>query len=138
MVYLTSNGTWTYWKVKANGAMSSENIARTCEGGGLLIPCYRKAGHSQNDERCEITFEAQSLSVQLPQVLSKLICRHNTPSSCPSLDGTFPYMANFDDGNSCGVYNGKWCAFGKSFSNLWAICVSRNGKKLVYNLFLFK
>ena len=115
-------GQWNYFKVKAEGRMTSSNVKATCEKNGLVNTCVGDKSCSYTTSDCTVTGLTGCDSPLID--ISRKSCNGGYPTSCPRLDGVFVYMASWPLG-ACGVISRDYCADGNDFSNQWALCAER-------------
>ncbi|XP_066267550.1 uncharacterized protein [Branchiostoma lanceolatum] len=120
-VYLFSINAWSFYKVSAQGQMTAENINRTCQAAGYVMPCPG-LGICQNSA-CVATSLDDCLNPMLE--VSTMICG-TAPDKCPQLYGVYAYAGSPWPGNSCGAEPGQWCTKGTDFYNKHAFCAKEN------------
>ncbi|XP_078581452.1 laminin subunit gamma-3-like [Branchiostoma floridae x Branchiostoma japonicum] len=129
-VYLTTIGSWSFYKVRASGPMTSANVKFTCEAAGMRYPCFASGRCTGGWTPDCIKYDDSFISCETHWVLSFHLCGHDNPYRCEPLDDTFVYMDDWwSDGSACGMkYNTDkwWCVTGADVNNLYALCADLN------------
>ena len=121
---LRTFGGWTFYKVPVPGVLSDTNVVAACAAAGLRTPCAGGSGCSFNNlAYCVITSEIGCGNPMYS--LSQAICGTSVyPSNCPATYNLFTYMGgSWSGGSACGALSGQWCVEGRSYSNMFAVCV---------------
>ncbi|XP_078575131.1 uncharacterized protein LOC144861237 [Branchiostoma floridae x Branchiostoma japonicum] len=109
-VYLTTQGGWSFYKVRTSGPMTNANVKATCEAAGMRYPCHSSAA--------------------LPFLSCRETCgAFEDFSSCQPLDDTSVYIPGWRSDNSAyGVdyetHTGD--VHGANYHNMYALCADIN------------
>ena len=127
--YLGSFGNWSFYKVKANGSMTSDNVKRTCENANLVNTCVGDSTCKYSTKGCVVT-SLTACGIAMGKELSQVICSSDDLRQCPELYDVYAYFPNWkEDGSACGVEKNElrvnYCAKGSHFFNKYALCASK-------------
>ncbi|XP_019639757.1 PREDICTED: fibropellin-1-like [Branchiostoma belcheri] len=127
--YLTTVGSWNFYKVQASGPMFNDNVKVTCESMGMRYPCY-----TSGSARCAfrwtsdcITYDHAGVECITLRVLSANLCgtTDGYGSYCQPLDDTFVYCPDYwSDGSAWGVdyETHTFNLHGADYNNMYALC----------------
>ncbi|XP_078612873.1 uncharacterized protein LOC144882755 isoform X3 [Branchiostoma floridae x Branchiostoma japonicum] len=126
-VYLTTFDNWSFWKIRATGQMTNDNVKATCEAAGMRYPGYRTGADGCREfywaSDC-ITFHHAECSML--DALSSELCGHTDGygSQCQPLDDTFVYIPGWSNDGAFGVdYDThRYGLPGAQYNNLYALC----------------
>ncbi|XP_078667238.1 uncharacterized protein LOC144909056 [Branchiostoma floridae x Branchiostoma belcheri] len=128
--YLTTVDGWSFFKVRAVGAMTNMEVKVTCEAAGMRYPCHGPGGPGCTrywTSDC-ITYDVDAgVSCYTHRVLSENLCGNTIPWHCQPLDDTFVYIPGWrSDDSACGVdYDTHtWCAPGADYNDMYALCAA--------------
>ncbi|XP_078661795.1 uncharacterized protein LOC144905857 [Branchiostoma floridae x Branchiostoma belcheri] len=129
--YLTTVDGWSFFKVRAVGAMSNLNVKVTCEATGMRLPCYHSGTDGCNyrwTSDCIRYDDATTSSCYSTHaVLSAELCGTVHPGFCQPLDDTFVYIPGWgSDDSAYGVdyENPTDYLHGSQYNNMFALCAA--------------
>ncbi|XP_078671050.1 uncharacterized protein LOC144911120 [Branchiostoma floridae x Branchiostoma belcheri] len=126
--YLTTVDGWSFFKVRAVGAMSNTKVKATCEATGMRYPC-----HNSGTDRCTYYWTSDCIAYDpavvscytTHQVLSANLCGTYDSRYCQPLDDTFVYFPGWQsDDSAWGVdyETHSWDLQGANYNNTYALC----------------
>ncbi|XP_078610821.1 uncharacterized protein LOC144881543 [Branchiostoma floridae x Branchiostoma japonicum] len=128
-VYLTTVDNWSFWKIRATGPMTDDNVKVTCEAAGMRYPCFRPGADGCGEfywaSDCIKFHHIQCTTLK---ALSSELCGHTDGhgEQCQPLDDTFVYNPAWYDDSAYGVdfETHDWGLQGADYNNMYALCAA--------------
>ncbi|XP_078695114.1 uncharacterized protein LOC144924046 [Branchiostoma floridae x Branchiostoma belcheri] len=128
-VYLVTQDNWAFYKVRAIGSLTNQNVRATCHGVGMDYPCYRSGDANGCTDYwtsdCITYVGTGSEACRTHWVLSTKLCGNADPRQCRPLDDTFVYIPGWGyDDSAWGVdyETHYWDLRGANYNNMYALC----------------
>ncbi|KAI8512834.1 hypothetical protein Bbelb_094730 [Branchiostoma belcheri] len=132
--YLTTVDGWSFFKVRAVGAMTNLNVKATCESMGMRLPCYHSGteGCISNYWTSDcITYDYGGVNCAWHYILSENLCGTTDSRYCQPLDDIFVYMPGWIGGGDSAIgvdyETHTWSLMGANYNNMYALCADQIG-----------